>query len=353
MADAPSTSMVAPAMPAVPAAIELAPVSALPAGQAPALAYVAHLTTEGGRRGMRAALEMAAQALSGGRCTAATLPWEALRAEHVDALCSALLGAVSARTGRPYAPGMVNKVLAAVRGVCERCWLMGLMDSEALERIRKVRGVRHSTLAPGRNLGLAELLALLDAGDSTIGIRDAAAVALFFGTGLRRSELTALEIQNYDPATGAVKVIQGKGHKDRVTYLLVDLRPAVAKWLNLRGTQPGPLLCPVTRAGAVQVRRMSEEALYQRLERRVAALGLAHCSPHDFRRTLIGELLDAGVDLATVSDMVGHSDPETTKRYDRRGDRAKQRAAEMVRLVRDPSSTPCPHCGGTGKVRAG
>jgi integrase/recombinase XerD len=340
----------------VPAALALDPVLARPDGHAPAAAYLAHLTTLAGRRSMRTAVEMAAQALSGGRCTAETLPWWALRAEHIDALRSLLLQAISARTGRRYAPGMVNKVLAAVRGVLERCWLMGLLEREDLERIRKVEGVRHSTLLPGRDLTLAELLKLLASDGSPIGMRDAAAVALFFGAGLRRSELASMDIENYQPSTGSVTVIQGKGHKDRVTYLLEDLRPSVAVWLRVRGSAPGPLLCPVTRGGNVQFRKMSVEALYQRIELRVLGAGLQHCSPHDFRRTLIGSLLDAGVDLVTVSEMVGHSDPETTKRYDRRGERAKQRAAGMVRVpglegaVHDETE-PCSHCGGTGRVK--
>ena len=339
--------------------LKLAPVLAPPAGRAPAAAYLAHLTTEAGRRSMRAAVEMAAQALSGGRCTADTLPWPALRAEHVGALRALLLGATSSRTGRPYKPGMVNKVLAAVRGVAEHCWLMGQLDGESLARIRKVAGVKYRNLPPGRDVPISELLTLLESiQDGTpIGTRDAALVALFFGGGVRRGELSSLEVRSYDPATGQIRILDGKGHKDRTTYLLVDFRGAVASWLELRGAAPGTLLCPVARGGRVRMDRMSEEAIYQRIEKRVAAAGLPHLSPHDFRRTLIGNLLDAGVDLVTVSEMVGHSDPATTARYNRRGERAKQRAASMVRVPGMPGATDddatavCPHCNGSGRVK--
>jgi integrase len=58
-------------------------------------------------------------------------------------------------------------------------------------------------------------------------------------------------------------------------------------------------------------------------------MDMEHFSPHDLRRTLCSELLEVE-DMATVQQIVGHATPATTVKYDRRGEKAKKRAANKV-----------------------
>src|SRR5437867_9597125 len=105
---------------------------------------------------------------------------------------------------------------------------------------------------------------------------------------------------------------------------------ALTAWLAVRGSEQGPLFAPVDKAGRIVLRRLTPESVFDRLAALARRAGISRFSPHDMRRSFISDLLDNGADLSVVQAMAGHANPATTARYDRRGERAKQRAAGLL-----------------------
>ena len=141
--------------------------------------------------------------------------------------------------------------------------------------------------------------------------------------------------------------MKGKGRKERMSYLPAGARAAVDAWVRVRGGEPGPLLSPVRKGGLVRVRRLSDQAvLYACQKRRRQAPGVSPFSPHDLRRTTIGDLLDAGADLAAVQRLAGHAQVTTTARYDRRPEEIKRKAAELLHVPFVQPPEPEPRDGG-------
>jgi site-specific recombinase XerD len=165
------------------------------------------------------------------------------------------------------------------------------------------------------------------------GVRDAALIGLAYAAGLRRDEIAKLNLVDYDQSTGFIKVLHAKRNKQRTAYLVSGSQAAMADWLELRGQDPGPLFCPINKAGRLSISGwMTDQAIYNVLQKRATRAGLQALSPHDFRRTFISDLLDGGADISTVAKMSGHSSVTTTARYDRRGEEAKQKAAGLLHV---------------------
>jgi len=126
--------------------------------------------------------------------------------------------------------------------------------------------------------------------------------------------------------------VVGKGNKERRVYLPSTVAETVTAWIGERGRRPGPLLVACSPSGALLRRRLHDASVHRIVCKLAARGGVPKVSPHDFRRSYIGDLLDAGADIVTVQRLVGHADVSTTAKYDRRDDRARARAAQLLKL---------------------
>ncbi len=246
----------------------------------PASAYLAQLGP-GSRRTMTEALGKLARLASGGRCDAQTLPWHELRIEDTSALRNRLAGGL--------APATANKHLAALRGVLKQCWRLGSMSSDDYRRAIDLPAVHGPSPRKSRTLTPRELLALVatcEADRSPAGARDAALFALLFGAGLRRSEVVALDLADFDPIQRSIALRATASRRRRQQPLSRESQFALERWLLRRGKEAGPLFNPINKGGRIELRRLSEQAIYIACHKRAAEAGLPPVSPEDLRRSL-------------------------------------------------------------------
>lgn len=290
----------------------------------PGAVYLTRLAV-GSRGAMTRALNVIADMLRPGDVWQ-TLPWHKVRYSHTTA--------IRAKLAERYAPATANKMLSALRGVLQEVWRLGYMNAEEYARATDLPQIKGQTLPSGRALSAGELSALFRICDpnTPAGARDAAILAVLYGAGLRRSELVALDLKDYNAETGELTVKNGKGGKDRIVYAENGAFDALEAWMKVRGLEQGPLFLPMNKAGQSTFRRMSAQNVRCILQKRAHTANVGHCSPHDMRRTFISDLLDAGADISSVQKLAGHSSPSTTSAYDRRGERAKRKAAAMLHI---------------------
>ena len=297
----------------------------LPLDRNPAAIYIASLSTERSRTVTRQALRSLASLITGEDAHTAdylALPWSALRYAHTAALRSLL--------AEKYRPATANRLLSALKGVLKECWRLGMMSAEEYARAVDIRGVRGETIPAGRELAQGELLALVNAcktDTSPAGVRDAAILGLLYTCGLRRAELVALDVEDVDLETGRLHVRAGKGNKERTSYAAGGALQALNDWLVLSGIHSGALFIPINKGGKLSQRRMTAQSIYNLLKKRAHGANVKDFSPHDLRRTFVGDMLERGVDIATVAKIAGHASVDTTKRYDRRPEETKRKAA--------------------------
>ena len=203
-----------------------------------------------------------------------------------------------------YQAATANRMLAALRGVLKECWQAQLLSIEDYQSAISIPPVRGESEPRGRHLSAGELRSLFEAcsgpskewqrQDSTARRRrDAAFLALAYSCGLRRSEAVAVDLADLDLVGGELRVRRGKGRKPRQLTLPPSALPALQDWLQVRGTGPGPLFCPVLKSGRLlkegdQPARLSPGGAWRICRERGLQAQIRAPAPHDLRRTWIG-----------------------------------------------------------------
>jgi integrase/recombinase XerC len=187
-------------------------------------------------------------------------------------------------------------------------------DSLALNPARAVRAPKAPKPLPAV-LDVDQIAGLLDTPtQDPLEIRDLAIWELFYSSGLRLSELAALDCQDLDLAAGSAFVRSGKGRKARYLPVGGKACAAIARWLPIRADlapEQEPALFLSERK-----KRISVRSIQARLSRWCVKLGLAeHVHPHMLRHSFASHMLEATSDLRAVQELLGHANISTTQIY--------------------------------------
>jgi integrase/recombinase XerC len=206
---------------------------------------------------------------------------------------------------RGYSRRSVARKASSVRRFFDDAVRRGIIAQNPVTGVVSPKRGRHLP----RAFSATALGALLDAieGDDPIAVRDRALLETLYGTGLRVSEAASLTVSGVR-GVDLVRV-RGKGEKDRVVPLAGQARETLDRYLTearpkLAGTAAGDALWVGARGGALGARGI----------RRVVRARLG-TFPHALRHSFATHLLEAGADLRTVQELLGHVELATTQIY--------------------------------------
>jgi site-specific recombinase XerD len=140
-------------------------------------------------------------------------------------------------------------------------------------------------------------------------LRDVAIMEFFYSSGLRLSELAALDVADVDLYTESVRVF-GKGRKERVCPIGAPALEAISKYRSAANVHAGALFINKSR------KRLSTRSIWLILKRYLRHTSIPiSISPHKLRHSFATHLLDGGADLRSVQALLGHASLSTTQIY--------------------------------------
>jgi len=216
---------------------------------------------------------------------------------------------------RGLAPRSVARALACLRTYFSFLVSEGVVASNPAAAVPHPRGANPTPVVADRYA----IEGLLDGFPETpAGRRDRAAVELLYAAGLRVGELVGLDLGDVHLPQRTLRV-RGKGRKERLVPFGRPAAAAVeaylpfrAEWRRGRGGKDEPLF--VNQRGG----RLSDRSVRRLLDAAVRRTAdLAHLHPHALRHAFATHLLEAGMDLRAIQELLGHSSLATTQIYTR------------------------------------
>jgi integrase/recombinase XerC len=257
---------------------------------------------------------------SGAASHAAAEPQPSERAdgkEHFESLGRRILAAtpmeirayLAAMRDRGYSKATTARKLASLRSFYKFLVRRGQLDASPGSVLRTPKQDKRLP----KFLDLQQVTALLEApqADTLLGARDKAVLETIYSSGLRIGELVALNVEDLDEFSEALR-IRGKGKKERLVPLGSKAVEAIRAYLEMRGggNRRGALF--VNKSG----KRLSDRSIRRKLGKYLQKAGIAQrASPHVLRHSFATHMLNAGADLRSIQEMLGHKSLSTTQIY--------------------------------------
>lgn len=305
--------------------------AALQLVQAPVALYLQQLAASS-RQTMRYVLQDAADRLGVDDVAIEEFPWHQLQPGHITALVAAL------RTDG-YAPNTSSLYVNAIRGVMNQAWQQSLITQDQLLKIRAVKAGGGSRLIKGRNLRrtlIRELMDVCAADPRPQGLRDAAIIAILYGSGMRKSESVNMDLRQVNMAERSLQVL-GKGNKELIKFAPAWAFEKLQVWLDFRREQLPEgvsddtfLFNRIRRGSHITRERITKHAIYYIAKQRGKQVGV-DIMPHDFRRSFITRVIEE-YDVSIAQKLAHHANIATTVSYDMRDDNERRNATDRFSL---------------------
>jgi len=225
-------------------------------------------------------------------------------------------GFVSDLRSKGLANSTISRKIAAVKGLHRFLVIEGM---SSVDPTVLVDAPRRPDPFP-KALTVEEAIDLVESPNTETpgGRRDAALLEFLYGTGARVSETVGLDLNLLD-LTDKVVIVTGKGSKQRLVPLGSKAVEAIERWLPdrlelLKRSGPGDPVFVNMRGG-----RLSRQGAFDIVKKHASRAGLnpTRVSPHVLRHSAATHMVEAGADLRTVQEMLGHATISTTQVYTR------------------------------------
>lgn len=214
---------------------------------------------------------------------------------------------------RELQPNSIGRALAALRTYFRFLVSEGLIEASPADAVPHPHDVKRTPEIADR-YAIEELLDSFP--DTPAGRRDQAAVELLYAAGLRVGELVALDLGDLELGQRLIRV-RGKGRKERLVpfgrpaaQAIEAYLPERSRWRKGLANEDEPLF--VNQRGG----RLSDRSIRRQLDQAVRRTAdLNHLHPHALRHAFATHLLEAGMDLRAIQELLGHSSLATTQLY--------------------------------------